>query len=439
MAELKKISELKPSQVNENTEFLLIDKSLGKTNKISFSSLKDYLEKTGEPGSIGDSGDKGLKGSRGPKGFAGMSGTEGRKGFPGREGDSGDPGAKGSKGFKGPKGTKGSRISSSELASFRGPVGDVGEKGQGIAGKPGDKGSQVTGSLGDKGNTGFPGENQPKGVKGQKGHKGVAGRPGDSGSRALSADRGDKGPSGQNSTARGDKGPLGPNGAGGSRSQHKFSFYKSDSLDENLYGFTFTEGSTYPRYTNDNFNHINGGGAVMRGTQNRFQKIGPSGWNAGLKSRQTRSTNSGVFSLTIVPHVTYQQTMWGLSLNPGAHYNTLDYAFYFNTSTVLGHGTLTIYEKGVQQKYGDWAGQTYGISPTTTFIYLYQPGMQYHIDWDGVNKQIIYRVADSKTGEPWVARKIDCPWASKNVYAGASFHLGVTQDKVDATRYVLWR
>jgi len=439
MAELKKISELKPSQVNENTEFLLIDKSLGKTNKISFSSLKDHLEKTGEPGSIGDSGDKGLKGSRGPKGFAGMSGTEGRKGFAGREGDSGDSGIKGSKGIKGPKGNKGSRISSSELASFRGPVGDVGEKGEGIAGEKGERGSQVTGSGGDRGQTGGPGENQPRGVKGPKGRKGIAGRVGDAGSRVSGADRGDKGPSGQNSTAIGDKGPLGSTGVGGYRSQHKFSFYKSDTLDENLYGFAFTEGSTLPKFTNDNFDHINGGGAVMRGTQNRFQKIGPNGWNSGLKSRQTRSTNSGFFSLTVVPHISFQQTMWGLSLNPTADYKTLDYAFYFTTSSVLGHGLLYIYEKGVQSKYGDWAGQTYGISPNTTFAYLYQPGMQYSIDWDGVNKQIIYRVADSKTGEPWIARKIDCPWASKNVYAGASFHLGVTQDKVDATRYVLWR
>ena len=65
MAELKKISELKPSQVNDNTEFLLIDESLGKTNRVSFSSLKDFLVQTGEKGKQGDVGEKGITGQKG--------------------------------------------------------------------------------------------------------------------------------------------------------------------------------------------------------------------------------------------------------------------------------------------------------------------------------------------------------------------------------------
>lgn len=441
MAELKKISELKPSQVNDNTEFLLIDESLGKTNRVSFSSLKDFLVQTGEKGKQGDVGEKGIIGQKGPKGFKGISANKGQKGFSGSEGDSGERGIKGAKGVKGVKGVKGNPISSSSLVQFKGDRGQPGEIGQGQPGLPGDKGSAVSGAKGDIGSQGQIGENAIKGAKGPKGRKGVKGISGDRGSNASSALVGDGGAKGSKSNVAGPKGVQGAKGVGGMNMGYKFNFYHDQARSSVTHGYRFTEGSTLPSYSNDTFYHNNSASSVkMRGSNNRFQKIaGGNAWNGGLKSRFTKSTNKGAWGLTIVPHIAQQTTMYGLSLNPTADFHTLDYAFYFSNYTVPGYGLLTIREKGVQQAYGEETGKMHGIDPNTQFIYLFTPGMQYHIDWDGVNKKIIYRVSNNLTGEIWTARMISCPWVNKNVYAAACFYQSGNSSSADATRYLLWR
>jgi hypothetical protein len=441
MAELKKISELKPSQVNDNTEFLVIDESLGKTNRVSFSSLKDYLEQTGQNGRSGDDGIKGSEGPKGPKGFKGISANEGRKGFSGGEGDVGERGGQGRKGVKGVKGVNGQPRSASDMVNFRGESGDVGETGGSILGDKGSKGSQVTGELGQIGPTGLPGENASNGQKGVKGVKGQTGLKGQKGSLAVNAQIGNTGVKGTKSNTEGPKGSAGAVGVAGSPSYYKFNFYHDLNASETRDGFKFTEGSTIPSYSNDEFVHNNSSGGGMRGTNNRFQKIsGGSSWNAGIKSKSTKSTNLGAWGLTIVPNIEQQTTMYGLSLNPSANYTSLDYAFYFSQHpSVKGYGMLTIREKGVQQNYGEETGKMHGINPNTAFVYLFTPGMQYHIDWDGVNKKIIYRASNNLTGELWTARIIDCPWVNKNVYAAACFYQNTNSTHVDATRYLLWR
>ena len=440
MAESKKISELKPSQVNDNTEFLVIDDSLGKTNRVSFSSLKDYLEQTGEKGRSGDDGDTGRDGQKGPKGFKGISANDGPKGFPGGEGDQGDQGGPGIKGVKGVKGVKGKPRSTSAMINFRGDSGEAGDSGDGKKGDKGLKGRKVTGAPGDSGSTGLPGENALKGTSGPKGRKGQKGFKGQKGSLNVNAQRGDSGAKGSKSTTLGPKGRKGVNGVNGSTSQYKFNYYHDLNFPETKDGFRFTEGSTLPRYSNDEFVHNNASGGGMRGTNNRFQKIsGGNAWNAGIKSKSTKSTNIKAWGLTIVPNVEQQYTMIGLSTNPSADYKSLDYAFYFEPLATTGWGKLTIREKGVEQTYGEESGKIHGIDPNTKFVYLFTPGMQYHIDWDGVNKKIIYRVSHNQTGEVFTARRISCPWVNKNVYAAGCFYLGTDSSKVDATRYLLWR
>lgn len=440
MAESKKISELKPSQVNDNTEFLVIDESLGKTNRVSFSSLKDYLEQTGQKGISGDDGIKGTEGQKGLKGFKGISANEGPKGFPGGEGEVGERGGQGTKGIKGVKGVKGRPMSASDMVSYRGDSGDKGEIGGGNQGIKGDKGTQVNGETGQIGPSGLPGENASRGQKGFKGQKGQKGLKGLKGSLTVNADPGVTGIKGTKSNTAGPAGRKGATGVTGSTSQYKFNFYHDFNFPLSLDGFRFTEGCTLPSYSNDEFVHNNNGGA-MRGTNNRFQKIGGgSAWNAGIKSKSTKSTNISAWGLTIVPNIEQQTNMFGLSLNPSADYNSLDYAFYFSPFVhTKGYGTLTIREKGVQQNYGEESAKILGIPPTTAFVYLFTPGMQYHIDWDGINKRIIYRVSDNNTGKLWTARIVQCPWVNKNVYAAGCFHQATTSAHVDATRYLLWR
>ena len=437
MAELKKISELKPSQVDDNTEFLLIDESLGKTNRVSFSSLKDYLEQTGEKGRLGDAGIKGQAGQPGPRGLKGMSANDGPKGFSGEDGSGGEPGIKGIKGVRGVKGGVGQPMSTAGMLNYRGDSGDVGDSGDSQKGSLGSKGSRVTGAPGDLGSVGESGENSPNGPKGPKGLKGLMGLKGLKGSPVASADRGESGRKGSTSSVVGPAGPVGSTGVSGTSSQYKFNFYHDLNLHSGVFGFKFTEGSTLPSYSNDEFVHMGGG---MRGTNNRFQKIsGGNAWNAGIKSKSTKSTSIKAWGVSAVPNITQQTTMIGLSLSPTADYHSLDYAFYFSGPAIPGYGSLYIYEKGTRQAYGEESGKILGINPTAPVAILHTPGMQYHIDWDGVNKRIIYRASNHKTGEIFIVRIISCPWVNKNVYAAGCFYQGTTPNSVDATRYVLWR
>jgi len=197
--------------INDNIEFLFIDKSVSKKDsntlkRISYEDLSDTIKEfnTNNPtkGTVGIEGDAGIPGQKGEAGLKGQKGLKGQQGLPGAQGIKGEPGIKGEVGVKGEKGFSGKN-------GIKGKTGLKGEPGtKGIKGVPGLKGK--VGLKGNTGEIGFSGDIGSKGfkgnstsfIKGQKGRKGAkgygrVGQTGEKGSFGNSGQKGSKGKKGR--------------------------------------------------------------------------------------------------------------------------------------------------------------------------------------------------------------------------------------------------
>ena len=197
--------------INDNIEFLFIDKSLDKKESHSFkrisyedlsNTVKELNTHNASKGIDGADGDIGLPGEKGEIGDKGQKGLKGQQGLPGAQGIKGEPGSKGEVGIKGNKGFSGKN-------GIKGKTGLKGEPGvKGIKGIPGLKGK--VGLKGNTGEIGFSGDIGSKGfkgnptnfIKGQKGRKGAKGfgrigQPGEKGSLGNSGQTGTKGKKGR--------------------------------------------------------------------------------------------------------------------------------------------------------------------------------------------------------------------------------------------------
>ena len=185
MADAKKVSELTQiSSLNNDDEFLVVDKSTksgadasnsGKTSKVQLWQLKEAI---GASGPKGDKGDQGAQGPAGPKGEQGAVGPKGADGSVGGVGPTGPQGPQGPQGVKGNTGS--------------------------------------TGPKGDKGNTGATGPQGPQGATGATGQPGPAGSTGPQGPQGKP---GPTGPAGQRGAA-GPQGPKGNTGGAGNSVHH---------------------------------------------------------------------------------------------------------------------------------------------------------------------------------------------------------------------------
>lgn len=424
MTEIKKISELDPANVNGSMEFVMVDKDNGTSNRVTLDKLKEHIKQEGTKGVQGPAGDSGELGEKGLKGFKGSPEPDGDKGFVGSEGDKGFKGEQGIEGIKGNKGIKGKQASFFELEAKRGEKGPKGSTGdiatatvadKGIKGTPGVNAEK--GGVGVAGDPGVPGTEELKGNKGIKGIKGTKGVPGVTAAAigsSVNGGGGQKGPLG----SKGFKGPIGPRGpgggtgpkgatgrkgpqgVGGSRSQWLWTAWDDAQTDNNTLGLQLIDGSTLPRYSNDDFLPIPSSVGNMRSQygQNRFDKIGGpknGAWDSGVYStkRLNVATNK-IAILTIVPNRQDCLYMMGFTSSSPATfsspptYNHLNYCFYFNQGPG-DQGTFYIYQSGSQVK---WPGTNAGIAG------IYKSGDQFQIIWDGVNNKIEYNVPGGALG-----------------------------------------
>jgi hypothetical protein len=424
MTDIKKISELDPANVNGSMEFVMVDKDNGTSNRVTLDKLKEHIKQEGTKGVQGPVGDSGEHGEKGLKGFKGSPEPDGDKGFVGSEGDKGFKGERGIEGIKGEKGIKGKHASFFELEAKRGDKGPKGPAGdiatatvadKGIKGTPGVNAEK--GGVGVAGDQGLPGAEERKGNKGIKGIKGNKGIPGVTAAQIGSTTNGvggQKGPLG----SKGFKGPIGPTGlpggtgsggtAGnkgprgisGSKSQWVWTAWVDDHIDTNTHGYQLIEGSTLPRYSNDDFKPIPSSVGTMRSQygQNRFDKIGgpkTGAWDSGVYSitRPNTATNK-IAILTIVPNRHDCLYMMGFtSANPAGFssppsFTHLNYCFYFRQAAA-DYGAFSIYQSGSPVK---WPGTNADLVGT------YKAGDQFQIMWDGINKKIMYNVPGGALG-----------------------------------------
>lgn len=444
MATIKKISELSASPIKDDSEFIIIDKSEGKSKKVNFQKLKQHLEATGTKGSKGNKGDTGEGGSSGRKGIKGPAGNDGPKGFPGGRGDDGAKGPKGSKGILGDKGQKGRIATDAERKSLNnGQKGIKGQKGNDITGERGDKGTAFKGVKGPIGPTGRLADIGEKGIKGGPGPKGPKGQRGPNGlTTAGAGPRGDTGGPGSNSSVKGPKGPDGRTGAPGIDQQ----FRMLDGVD---WHFTSQRNGLYighrpwPNFTSDKFTQI--GSNKTRGSYNNFQKEGGTNgaWDAGVRSVKTYS-GSVTSILSVSVNEPNANQMWGItSKSPTTgHYNQIEYAFYFYPLTGSNQFGVAIYESGNKMNWGEWAAYWYGgvVKATDPFTWIGTPGHEFRVEYDHVNKRIIYTVPD-KNGNSIQSRVVpDIKWnSSTRLYASSSFYQKGDANTIHNTRYVTWR
>ena len=213
MAE-KKVSEL--TQVNNldnDDEFLVVDKSeksgadasnSGKTSKVQLWQLKEAVSASGPKGDKGDQGVTGATGAKGDAGSQGVTGPQGPKGNQGATGPQGPTGGKGNKGDQGAIGPQGPR-------GTTGPMGPQGNNG--LKGSPGNTGAPgPEGRAGAKGNAGANGARGIQGIQGQRGATGGVGPKGNTGATGPTGNRGLTGPQGPKGDrgATGARGPAGP-------------------------------------------------------------------------------------------------------------------------------------------------------------------------------------------------------------------------------------
>ena len=427
MADLKKISELTSSDVNESTEFVLVDTSESKTKKVTTTQLKTHLRGEATKGSKGPPGIEGKQGPDGADGPAGADGTPGPKGFPGAPGPKGPKGIKGSQAkgrIDGAKGNPGT-----PTAQHKGKKGGVGEGGDGpivAAVQPHDgergpigddgkthpqalKGSKGSpGSKGIKGKVGVPGSPLAKGQKGIQGHKGYKGVKGIKGLKGLKGLKG--------STTTGPKGSTGHKGSTGLTSSWQFPAYHDFNLDSAIYGLQLKTGSVLPHYTNDGFTAV-GTGTSVPTNGNRVSKSGNNGWNAGVYAKRPVNGSKHWAMLTVVPNRTDCYYMMGLTTKSASvAYGHFEYAFYFvPRPSSNGPAVLSAYENGARVR---------------TFP-EYAVGEQYRIFWDGINHKIHYIMGDT------YVRTVNAPlaWKGKNIYASGCFHTAGD----DITRYIMYR
>ena len=236
---MKKISSLDEiSNINDSDEFVVIDKSVtigddasetGKSSKVTFGKLKEFIGSQGQKGEIGITGEKGKDGLTGNDG---SKGQKGEIGIPRVSGEKGDKGKDGSDGSAGPSGSDGIKGSKGEPSFIKGDKGEPsrikGDKGEPSRIK-GDKGepSRIKGDKGEpsriKGDKGEPSrikgdKGEPSRIKGDKGEpsriKGDKGEP-----SRIKGDKGEpsriKGDKGEPSRIKGDKGDQGKQGDNG--------------------------------------------------------------------------------------------------------------------------------------------------------------------------------------------------------------------------------
>lgn len=447
MADLKRISELTKSDVNDLTEFVLVDKSETKTKNVTTSHLKSYLTNSATKGPKGPKGSDGIQGPQGEQGLAGPDGNDGAKGDPGPKGDKGKTGPKGDKGKTGPKGLKGHAGTPVMTGSLHaGPKGDPGERGEdpvsttvmpqdGERGSVGDGGVDAPaqgqkgpkGLKGNKGPTGFQGERGPDGspFKGSKGLKGFKGKPGGAGDPGPKGFVGSKGV-----TTTGPKGLKGLKGVTGNSNDVTFGAYHDLYQDNYRTGFCFTDGSTIPYYSNDRLTKWGSGMLTPCVNGNRAVKTTHNkSWGGGLRATVPVDGKKKYWAqVTVVPERSDCHFMIGLTTNTNwSGYGHIEYAFYFLGVTGNAPRVLSAYESSKRVR---------------TFS-QYSVGEQYRIFWDGVNHKIHYYMGTTRV------RTTDAPksWKSKNIYFSSCFYNAPSQTPAfnsapmvaSQTRYITFR